>query len=360
MDPSSVRDAGMPVRGDVLVIVLIGALAVALSFVASPDLRGVFGAALALLMLAIAVSDIRHFIIPDAVSATAFILGLFFAALFDDAPLSDAVLMCLLRATAAALPLLALMLLYEWWRGRPGLGLGDVKLAAVAGAWLDWFTIVGVIEVAALAALTAYGVLALCAAPAGRGNDAIAVRAVPGAGDLGRLARRGSAGALPVLISLRIGGRLLLAARLPRQGFHARLSKLAERHFGPHRIAHSGAIVGGLFGRGGRGEDQPLFGLDDVHRHPLPLVIEQAQFVLRPGMPLLGGAPVPDRGLGVILRHAAAYCVEITEIGLRGRIAVLRQRTENGQGRGIILARHGGDALAQRRCGRCRAECRHG
>ena len=44
-------------------------------------------------------------------------------------------------------------------RGRPGLGLGDVKLAAVAGAWLDWFTIVAVIEVAALAALAAYTVL---------------------------------------------------------------------------------------------------------------------------------------------------------------------------------------------------------
>jgi leader peptidase (prepilin peptidase) / N-methyltransferase len=158
MDLSFARDVGMLVRGNVPVIVLIGALAVALSLVASPDLRGAFGAVLALLMLAIAVSDIRHFIIPDAVSATAFILGLFFAALFDDAPLSGAVLMCLLRAAAAALPLLALMLLYEWWRGRPGLGLGDVKLAAVAGAWLDWFTIIGVIEVAALAALMAYAV----------------------------------------------------------------------------------------------------------------------------------------------------------------------------------------------------------
>ena len=158
MDPSCVRDAGTPVRGNVLVIVLIGALAVGLSFVASPDLRGGFGAALALLMLAIAVSDIRHFIVPDALSASAFMLGLIFAGLFDDAPLSEAVLMCLFRAAAAALPLLALMLLYEWWRGRPGRGLGDVKLAAVAGAWLDWFTIVGVIEAAALAALTAYGV----------------------------------------------------------------------------------------------------------------------------------------------------------------------------------------------------------
>src|SRR6202049_915532 len=156
--PSCVRDAGTPVRGNVLVIVLIGALAVGLSVAASPDWRGVFGAALALLMLAIAVSDIRHFIVPDALSASAFMLGLIFAGLFDDAPLAEAILTCLLRAAAAALPLLALMLLYEWWRGRPGLGLGAGQLAAVAGAWLDWFTIVAAIEVAALAALAAYGV----------------------------------------------------------------------------------------------------------------------------------------------------------------------------------------------------------
>ncbi len=158
MDPYSVRDADTPVRGNGLVIVLLGALAAGLSLAASPDWRGLFGAALALLMLAIALSDIRHFIVPDALSASAFVLGLIFAGLFDDAPLAEAILTCLLRAAAAALPLLALMLLYEWWRGRPGLGLGDVKLAAVAGAWLDWFTIVGVIEAAALAALTAYAV----------------------------------------------------------------------------------------------------------------------------------------------------------------------------------------------------------
>jgi leader peptidase (prepilin peptidase)/N-methyltransferase len=158
MDQSSVHDAGTLVRGNALLIVLIGTLAVGSSFAASPDWRGVFGSALALLMLAIAVSDIRHFIVPDALSASAFVLGLIFAGLFDDALLAEAILSCLLRAAAAALPLLVLMLFYEWWRGRPGLGLGDVKLAAVAGAWLDWFTIVGVIEVAALAALMAYGV----------------------------------------------------------------------------------------------------------------------------------------------------------------------------------------------------------
>jgi leader peptidase (prepilin peptidase)/N-methyltransferase len=140
----------------VLVIIVLGGLSVALSLSVAPNLRGAFGAALALLMLAIAVSDLRDFIVPNALTGTAFLLGLIAAALFGDAPWAQAVLIGVLRALATALPFLALMLAYEWWRGRPGLGLGDVKLAAVAGVWLDWLTIVGVIEVAALTALTAY------------------------------------------------------------------------------------------------------------------------------------------------------------------------------------------------------------
>ena len=112
-------------------------------------------------MLAIAVSDLRHFIVPNVFTGTAFLLGLIAAALFGDPPgmqavWAQAVLIGVLRALATALPFLALMLAYEWWRGRPGLGLGDVKLAAVAGIWLDWITIVGVIEIAALTALAAY------------------------------------------------------------------------------------------------------------------------------------------------------------------------------------------------------------
>jgi leader peptidase (prepilin peptidase)/N-methyltransferase len=143
-------------RRDLFVIIVLGGLGVALSFYVEPGLRGAFGAILALLMLAIAVSDFRHFIVPDVLTATAFLIGLIAATLFGDPPWAQAVLVGVLRAVATALPFLALMLAYEWWRGRPGLGLGDVKLAAVAGVWLDWFTIVGVVEVAALAALAAY------------------------------------------------------------------------------------------------------------------------------------------------------------------------------------------------------------
>jgi leader peptidase (prepilin peptidase) / N-methyltransferase len=135
-----------------------GLLGVAISFAVSPNLEGAFGAALALLMLAIAVSDARRFLVPNVLTAPAFLLGLLFNVLFSADPIVAAVTLCLLRALAAALPFLALMLLYQWLRGRPGLGMGDVKLAAVAGAWLDWVTIAWVIEAAALAALIAYAV----------------------------------------------------------------------------------------------------------------------------------------------------------------------------------------------------------
>jgi leader peptidase (prepilin peptidase)/N-methyltransferase len=46
--------------------------------------------------------------------------------------------------------------IYRRLRHRHGLGLGDVKLAAVAGTWLDWTLIPAAIEIAALSALFAY------------------------------------------------------------------------------------------------------------------------------------------------------------------------------------------------------------
>jgi leader peptidase (prepilin peptidase)/N-methyltransferase len=158
MGQLSIHNAGTPMRGNPLVFILPAAIGVGLSFAASPNLRGAFGGALALLMLAIAISDAREFIIPNKFTATAFVLGLTFSAVFGDGPSVEAALTSLLRALLTAAPLFALLLIYQRWRGRPGLGLGDVKLAAVAGAWLDWFTIVAIIEVAAISALIGYGI----------------------------------------------------------------------------------------------------------------------------------------------------------------------------------------------------------
>ncbi|WP_445216630.1 hypothetical protein ACKWRH_31155 [Bradyrhizobium sp. Pa8] len=61
-----------------------------------------------------------------------------------------------MRALAVALLLLALMIPYRRWRGRYGLGLSDVKLAGVAGAWLDLTTVAVAIQMTALAAIAAY------------------------------------------------------------------------------------------------------------------------------------------------------------------------------------------------------------
>lgn len=130
--------------------------AVALSLLVAPGVRGLFGAALAALMIAICVSDARRFIIPDGLVAATLLLAFLYEGVmrFDAGlqPLADS----FVRAAATSLTFFFVMIGFRLARGRDGIGLGDVKLAAVAGAWLDWFTILGVIEGAALTAVAAY------------------------------------------------------------------------------------------------------------------------------------------------------------------------------------------------------------
>jgi leader peptidase (prepilin peptidase)/N-methyltransferase len=135
-------------------IVSVGA-AIA-SILVAPDARGVLGAALALVMCAIALYDARYFLIPNWLSALALLLAVAHAATLDPyAPLAP-ILIALLRAAITGGLFLALKLGYRWWRGHDGIGMGDVKLAAVAGAWVDWFALAIALELAVLAALGAY------------------------------------------------------------------------------------------------------------------------------------------------------------------------------------------------------------
>jgi leader peptidase (prepilin peptidase)/N-methyltransferase len=142
--------------GEAILAYAIICAAAALSIVVAPDLRGVLGAALALLMGAIAVSDRRHFTIPNVATAPALVLALVHSVMRDPAPYIEPMIFAALRALALALMFFALREIHRRWRGREGIGLGDVKLAGVAGAWLDWPTIPLAIEVAAVAALGAY------------------------------------------------------------------------------------------------------------------------------------------------------------------------------------------------------------
>jgi leader peptidase (prepilin peptidase)/N-methyltransferase len=130
--------------------------AVAASLLMAPGLEGVMGALLATLMLAIAASDFRRYIIPNELTAAAAALALLRAGLAGRDAGWEPLLWTAGRALAVAVLLIALMSVYRWWRGRDGMGLGDVKLAAVAGAWLGLATLLAVIEIAALSALGAY------------------------------------------------------------------------------------------------------------------------------------------------------------------------------------------------------------
>jgi len=140
--------------GAALAIALL--LGVFASLVTAPGAEGLYGAFLAALMLAIAANDARHYRIPNQLTGAAFALALLRAGAFVPDIGAEALLWPLARAAATGLPLLLLMVLYRRWRGRDGLGLGDVKLAAVCGAWLDLATVVAVIELAALLAIGAY------------------------------------------------------------------------------------------------------------------------------------------------------------------------------------------------------------
>jgi leader peptidase (prepilin peptidase) / N-methyltransferase len=138
------------------VLGLLAAGAVYLSLISAPGTIGVLAACLALVTLAIAVIDWRSFIIPDWLNAAGLSLALMHAAAQDPEAMLQAVALAGLRGAALALIFLALRAGYARFRGRQGLGLGDVKLAFVAGAWLDWPMIPIAIQLAAFAALSAY------------------------------------------------------------------------------------------------------------------------------------------------------------------------------------------------------------
>jgi leader peptidase (prepilin peptidase)/N-methyltransferase len=133
----------------------IGLVAVWASFAAAPGGNGAAGAALAALALAIAVVDRRALIIPDSLNALAFAAGVAAAALAAPEEAGGAILRAFLRAAVMFGAFLAFRAAYRRLRGFEGLGLGDVKLAAVAGVWLDWSDLPIAVEVAALAALAA-------------------------------------------------------------------------------------------------------------------------------------------------------------------------------------------------------------
>jgi leader peptidase (prepilin peptidase) / N-methyltransferase len=157
-------------RSGTLEVFLIGAAgagAVLTSIAVAPGLSGVAGASLAGLMLAIAFIDRRWMIIPDEFNALAFIVGLVAAGIGEGAVATAAISQALIRASLMFLLFFAFRAGFRAVRGVEGMGLGDVKLAAVAGVWLEWAYLPVVVEIAALSAIA----VALYSRFRGRGFD---------------------------------------------------------------------------------------------------------------------------------------------------------------------------------------------
>jgi leader peptidase (prepilin peptidase)/N-methyltransferase len=135
---------------------VVGTGVLLVSFAVSPGVEGLLGGALGLLMLGVVAADARRFVIPNALSGGAFALGVVHAFVASPDSGLEGALTALSHAALAAGLLLLVGLAYRRLRGREGLGLGDVKLAGVAGAWLSLPMLPITIEIAAIAALAAY------------------------------------------------------------------------------------------------------------------------------------------------------------------------------------------------------------
>ena len=123
---------------------------------ASPGLGGLFGGGLALLMAAVAVNDWRELRIPNALTLLALLLGVIDIGFEYGREAPFVLAEAAMRAGCVAAAFLAFRIAYRRLRRREGMGLGDVKLAGVAGVWLSWSSLPIVVELAAGAALLAY------------------------------------------------------------------------------------------------------------------------------------------------------------------------------------------------------------
>ena len=133
-------------------LVEVAALAIALwTATAMPDPLLWASCALGWTLLALALIDLRCFVLPDAMTLPLLGAGLVVGYLLDPSRALDHAA----GAAAGFLAFAAVAAAYRRLRGRDGLGLGDAKLLAAAGAWLTWTGLPSVVLIAAASALAA-------------------------------------------------------------------------------------------------------------------------------------------------------------------------------------------------------------
>ena len=145
-----------------LVELASGALTVAVVARFGLTLSGLEAMLLVMLLLPLAFIDLEHHLLPDVLTLPGIAVGLAGSLAGGLVPLFDAATGA---AVGAAVPY-AVIVIYRWLRGAEGMGLGDVKLLAMIGAFLGWR---GVLLTLGLAA-TAGALLGLTLIALGRGR----------------------------------------------------------------------------------------------------------------------------------------------------------------------------------------------
>ena len=102
-------------------------------------------------LLALTWIDLRHFLLPDALTLPLVLAGLTFTALVEPDAIADHAAAAFVGWAALA----GLAALYRAWRGIDGLGGGDAKLLAAAGAWLGLAALPWLVAIAASLTLLA-------------------------------------------------------------------------------------------------------------------------------------------------------------------------------------------------------------
>jgi leader peptidase (prepilin peptidase)/N-methyltransferase len=110
--------------------------------------------ALAWALLVLSAVDAAIFRLPDVVTLPLLALGLVVSWLLPDKDLAGHAIGALCGAAAFFL----IAEVYRRTRGRDGLGMGDVKLAGAAGAWLGWQALPSMVLLACCAGLVWVGV----------------------------------------------------------------------------------------------------------------------------------------------------------------------------------------------------------
>lgn len=139
-----------------VIAIIIGAIAGALAFARTDEAAPWAGAALAIVLAWSAMIDIDRYRLPDLLTLPMIAGGLLYCAMIEPAAAPHH----LIGAAAGYLCLVLVAELYRLVRKRDGLGRGDAKLMAAAGAWLGWKALPFVVLGASVGALVVVVVMA--------------------------------------------------------------------------------------------------------------------------------------------------------------------------------------------------------